>query len=97
MLVRGPVDLALDAEEVAHERDLAERHAGLHHAERTGVHPEQDDATCRAAEALEVRLVRRAGVHERVVHARDRRAERQTLHRTAQIAAHGDERHGDEA
>jgi hypothetical protein len=62
MLVARPLDGADDAEPIAHHRDVAERHAGLHHAERPRVHAEQEDFFPAATIAAQVELVRRARV-----------------------------------
>ena len=91
MLVRRLPDGTVDSEEVAHHRDVAERHAGLRHAERTRVHADHEHfARPLRPEALEVRLVRRAGVDERVVDdVRGREAERVDLRR--ELATDADE------
>ena len=68
VLVRRLPDGPVDPEEVAHHRDVAERHARLRHPERAGVHADhQHLARPLRPEPLEVGLVRRAGVDERVV------------------------------
>jgi hypothetical protein len=41
MFARRAIDRRLDAEPIANSSDLAERDAGLGHAKRTGIHPEE--------------------------------------------------------
>ena len=63
MLASRPSDRSRDPEEVAHHRDVAERNARLRHAERPGVHADQQHLSRRLrSPALEVRLVRHPGV-----------------------------------
>src|SRR5262249_40902720 len=90
MLARGLLHAALDTEPVAHERNLAERDTGLRHAERAGVHADEECLeTSQLANGargpripLEIRLVRRPRVHERVVDVRHRRTEAQRVDRS---------------
>src|SRR5690606_24211494 len=86
------VDPPGDAEPVPDERDVAERHARLHHAERSGVHPdEQDLARCGRRVPLEVALERLPSVRQRVVRARYRRSEAQRADALAERAIELDE------
>ena len=94
MLASRPADRSRDPDEVAHHRDVAERNARLRHAERPGVHADQQHSLSASfvAPALEVRLVRHAGVDERVVDERHRR-EVERLDPRRQLCADVDERH----
>ena len=63
MLPFRPADGQVDAQPVPHRGDLAERHAGLGHAEGPGVHAEEEDlARAGGRVPAEVGLVRRPGV-----------------------------------
>ena len=71
VLARRRPDVAGDAHEVAHHGDVPEGNSGLRHPERPGVHAEQQQlARLPRAPAFEVRLVRLAGIDERVVDER---------------------------
>ena len=70
VLELGRLHFAFDAQVVAHHAHVTEGHAGLHHAERPRVHTHQQHAAALSAIALEVGLVRRARVDERVVDVR---------------------------
>ena len=76
---------------VPHRRDFAERHAGLRHAERAGIHAEKHDALFSAAVFLKIEFVRRAGVVQRVADVRDRRLECQLVHRRRKFPRGGGE------
>jgi hypothetical protein len=75
MLQGRPADGATDPQEIPDHRGVAERHTGLRHAERARVHADEHDLLGRAAVKCEVRLVRGAGVDERIVDVRHRRLE----------------------
>jgi hypothetical protein len=92
MLLRRLDDRRIDAEPVAHHADVAERHAGLHHAERPGVHTEQQHLLRAAAVARHIQLVRRACVLERVVNATHGRREAQARNALRERTADVDER-----
>ena len=64
-----------DLQPVTHGIDLAKRHAGLRHAERAGIHAEEDDTFALVAESSQIIFVRRPGVLERVVNVRNGRLE----------------------
>ena len=64
----GFADGGIDAEPIAGGDDFAEGHAGLRHAEGSGVHAEKYDALRCGAGEVEVLLMRRPCVVERVVH-----------------------------
>ena len=68
VLVCRLVDALVDAHPLAHDRDVAEGHAGLGHAPGAGVHAHQDNAFTPGAEAFEVLSVGRPGVVQRVVY-----------------------------
>lgn len=72
MFVRGPVNARLYAKPVAHRRDLAERHACLRHAERTGIHAKKNHTLTAVPKFFQIRLVCCPGVVERVVNVGDR-------------------------
>ena len=63
MLALRPADWQIDAQPVPHRGDLAERHAGLGHAEGARIHAKEEDLA-RAGRRVpaEVGLVRRPGV-----------------------------------
>src|SRR6266567_3520264 len=67
MLVCRTANFLFDAEPIAHGGDLAERDAGLHHAERAGIHAEKQDGFTTVRVTLQIRLMRSPGVFERVV------------------------------
>lgn len=94
MLARRAIDLSFDAEPVADSGDLAERDAGLGHAERAGVHPEKQDAFGRVAVPPEINLVGAPSVTERVVNVRDRRREREVVDGVTETARGGEEWRG---
>src|SRR5690606_18703987 len=58
MLDGGLADFPLDLQPVANDANLAEGHARLGHAERTGIHPQEDRFLAALAVALEIALVR---------------------------------------
>src|SRR5215472_1852411 len=58
MFARGLADLRTNAEPVAHARDLAERNAGLRHAERPGVHADDEHLLRRRRVPSDIRGVR---------------------------------------
>ena len=92
MLVRRTANFCFDAEPVAYGRDLAERDAGLHHAERAGIHAEKQDAFTTVRVTLQIRLMRSPGVFERVVNVRDRRSEAEFVHCRAQTLSGANQR-----
>jgi hypothetical protein len=75
----------LDAEPVAHQRDLAERDAGLRHAERARVHAEEQHALSGRGISPQVQRVALACVLERVVDVAHGRSEAQARERAGQI------------
>lgn len=84
----------VDAHPVAHGGDLAKGHAGLSHAKRSGVHADEDDTFGAAAKAPQIRLVRRPGVIERLIHIFDRRGEAQRSQSFTQGLGGGDQGFG---
>jgi hypothetical protein len=92
MFVRRLVDLCVDAEPVAHGRDLTEGHAGLRHSERTRIHPHKQNPFPAVAVAAQIQLVRAPGVIQRVVNVRDRRRKAQRVGRIAQALCRSDQR-----
>ena len=85
------LDGRAQAHPVAHRGHLAERHAGLHHAEWPRVHAEQHHALARGAVASDVGLVGRPRVLQRVVHVRDRRTKAQHRQRLRQLTGCGEQ------
>ena len=73
ILDRRFVYRCFDAHPVTHRLDLAEGHPRLHHAERTGVHAEKDNAFATRAVAAQILLVRCPGIVERVIDMAHRR------------------------
>ena len=71
MLLPRRFDAAVDAEPVAHGGYFAEGHPGLHHAEGTRVHSEEQDVRLGSAVTVQVLTVCPAGVVERVVDMAD--------------------------
>jgi ABC-type nickel/cobalt efflux system permease component RcnA len=67
-------DVRFNLHPVAHGRNFAEGHAGLHHAERTGIHSEENNALGCVRERAQVGFVPCPGVIERVVNKSDGRA-----------------------
>ena len=67
MLVVRPQDAPLDAKPIPYHHDIAERDAGLRHAEVTGVHANDEHLALGAPESTQVGAVGRPGVNERVV------------------------------
>ncbi len=67
MFARWLSDGNFDAEPIAHRRDFAERHAGLRHAERAGVHAKKQDALGAGAKFFQIGGVSRPGVAQRVI------------------------------
>src|SRR5437868_5267697 len=57
----------LNCEPVAHHLYVAERNAGLHHTEVSGVHADDQHAGPAAPVALQIFAVRRPGVRQRIV------------------------------
>ncbi len=95
MFVRWLADLPRDAEPVAHQLDLAERDARLHHAERPRIHAHEHGFLASFSPTLEVLLTRIAGVDQGVVDVGDRRGEAQALHLARQAPRDVDQRiHG---
>ena len=77
-------DRHLDAHPVAHRRHLAKGHAGLHHAEGAGVHPQEHDPLGRLAKARQIGRMPGPGIVERVVDMRHRWREVQRVQRVTQ-------------
>ena len=84
VLMRWCLDRGLDAHPVAHRRDLAEGHAGLHHAEGAGVHAQEHDLLVPLAIAVQIGGVGLPGVLQRVVDVRHRRGKAQRFQLVAQ-------------
>ena len=82
--MRWCLDRGLDAHPVAHRRDLAEGHAGLHHAEGAGVHAQEHDLLVPLAIAVQIGGVGLPGVLQRVVDVRHRRGKAQRFQLVAQ-------------
>ena len=93
--LRRAADGRLDAEPVADEAHLTERHSRLRHAEGARVHAEKDHALARRGVARDVARVRAARVVERVVDAGDRRPEAQRCDLAHEIAGRGGDPPGD--
>ena len=75
MFVFGPLDRPLDCEPIADHLDVAERNAGLHHAEVSGVHADDEHAMLAAPIALQIFAMRRPRVGKRVVNVTDQSSE----------------------
>src|SRR5437868_4288203 len=71
MFAFWPFDLRLDLEPITDGGDLAERDAGLRHAERPGVHSEKNDAFPAVTEFVQIDFMRRPGVIQRIVNVSD--------------------------
>ena len=81
----GAADPLLDPDPVAHRLDLAEGHAGLHHAVRPRVHAQQQQAPPRAAGPGQETPGGLAGVSQRIVDVRNRRPEGQRVDALRQV------------
>lgn len=90
----GAIDRALEAEPVTDGVDFAEGHAGLGHAEGTGVHAEEDHPFPGVGIAEQVGLVDGPGVVERVIDVGHRRGEGQSGGGLAEVRGGGDQRVG---
>src|SRR2546423_13286883 len=91
MFARRAIDRGLDLEPVADSGDLAEGDAGLGHAERAGIHPEEEDAFRIVAVTPEIKLVGAPGVMERVVNVGDGRRESEMVDGVAEMARGGEQ------
>ena len=89
------VNPGVDAEPITNRGNLAKGHAGLNHAEGTGVHAEKHHALAGAGVPGEVELMRGPGVAERVVNAGDRRAKLQPPDGVGQLLRGGNGLLGD--
>src|SRR5450432_951785 len=81
-----PVDRCPNAQPAAHGRDLAKWNSGLCHAERPGIHSEEQDAFPAVSETFQINLVRLPCVFEWVVNVRDRRSELQPGHASSETS-----------
>ena len=91
MLMRRCLDGGLDAHPVTHRRDLAEGHAGLHHAEGARVHAQEHDLLVPLAIAGQIGGVRLPGILQRVVDVRHRRGKTQRFQLVAQLGGRLDQ------
>lgn len=85
MRVARPVDVRFDFHPVAHSIDFAERHTGLDHAERAGIHSQKHDALAAATGMAKISLVRAPRVIERIVNVRNRLFEPKPVHASAEL------------
>ena len=76
---------------IAHSRYFAKGHAGLHHAERAGIHSQENDALLRAAEFSQIQFMRCAGIFQWIVNVRDRRREFQLADSCAKFTRRGNQ------
>src|SRR2546423_3259483 len=90
MFARRAIDRGLDLEPVADSGGLAEGDAGLGHAERAGIHPEEEDAFRSVAVTPEIKLVGAPGVMERVINVGNGRRESETVDGVAEMAGGGE-------
>lgn len=91
MLIFGSAHGGLNAEPIAHGLDFAERHAGLNHAERAGIHPEKDDALPTVSITPKVEFMGRPGVIERIIDVANGRREGQFVDGSAETPGGFDE------
>ena len=77
VLLLGFADGPLDPQPVVHGSDFAKGHARLHHSKRARVHAEEHDALACRREVLQVGLVGRPSVDQRVIDMDDRWLESQ--------------------
>jgi hypothetical protein len=89
MFVRRAIDWSIDSQPITHGGDLAERDAGLRHAERAGIHSEKEDALRIASITPEIHFVGAPRITERVVNVRDRGGEGEPVDGVAQPASSG--------
>lgn len=75
MLMVGGSHGSADPHPVAHHHHIAERHSGLPHPERAGVHADEHDLLSRAAEASQVELMGCLRIAKRIVNMGNGRAE----------------------
>ena len=75
-----------DAHPGANGANFAKGHAGLHHAERSGVHAEKDHPFVAVGKLLQVRLVRGPRVIERIIDVCDRGREFDAVNDSAEFA-----------
>src|SRR5258708_3956708 len=83
MLLPGPADASSQLQPLADGSDLAERHPGLHHPERSGIHAKKYNAFWSAGEAADVGLEALPRILERVVNVCHRWPESQLFQRGA--------------
>jgi len=77
MLLVGSTDRPLETHPVTDGGDLAERHAGLGHAERSGIHAEEEDLLrAGSRKATQVGLVRGPSIVQRLIDEVRRRGKR---------------------
>ena len=80
-----------DAQPTMRGGDLAEGNTGLHHAERSRVHPQKNHALGRMPEAAQIFLVRCPSVSERIVNVRDGCAKPQPADAVGQLTGGGNQ------
>ena len=91
MLLRRPSGGRMDFQPIARSCDLAEGHAGLHHAERAGVHAQKNHPLPAAAIPAEIFRMRRPRVSQRIINVRDRRLEFQPVNPGRKFACSGNQ------
>lgn len=91
----GLVNGGADTEEIADGVDFAERDAGLCHAERAGIHAEEDGLFSGIKKLGEEGLVRGCGVLEGIVDGGDGRVETQGVAVLGELAGAENEGMGD--
>lgn len=85
------VDRRAQTHPIANCTNLAERHTGLHHAERARVHSDEEDSFLRSTEAADVPFVNGPCIRQRIVHVSDRCLELQVGSAPAERLRRGDE------
>jgi hypothetical protein len=69
------VNPGMNAQPIAHGRDLTERDTGLRHTKRTGIHPEKQHALAAISVTPQIHLMGAPGVDQWIVNVCDRRSE----------------------
>ncbi|MEY2466723.1 MAG: hypothetical protein QOD03_1244 [Verrucomicrobiota bacterium] len=75
MFPRGFANGFINAQPVAHSGNFSKRHAGLRHAEGTGIHAEKQNALLPLAVTPQIFFVRGPRVVERIINVGNRRGE----------------------
>ena len=94
MLARRPAHLAAEAQEVPHHGHVAKGNPRLRHAERAGIHAEQEDFLGSLPVANEVGLGHLPGVVEGIVDTGDGRGKGEPADPAGKGAADRDQRVG---